>query len=203
MADMNGHMDRDKLERAFGLLAERLRQLGAPRIRLAVCGGSALIAMSIVSRTTKDVDVVALLDEHERLVEPVPLPEVLVQAARDIAPLTELGADWLNNGPSRGEGGLFQMGLPAGFASRLVRRDYGDCLSIYFVGRMDQIYFKIYAGTDRGGRDLTDLAALQPTEEEVEAAARWAMTNDVSEPYRMLLKAMVRKIGYERVAERI
>lgn len=200
---MNSYMDRDKLERAFSLLADRLRQLGAPHIRLAVCGGSALIATAIVSRTTRDVDVVALLDEHERLVAPVPLPDVLVQAARDITPLADLGENWLNNGPSRGEGGLFQMGLPPGFASRLVRRDYGDSLSIYFIGRLDQIYFKIYAGTDRGGRDLTDLAALNPTEEEVEAAARWAMTNDVSEPYRMLLKNMLRKIGYEQVAERI
>ncbi|OQA24764.1 MAG: hypothetical protein BWY59_02052 [Verrucomicrobia bacterium ADurb.Bin345] len=200
---MNTYMDRDKLERAFGLLAERLLQLGAPRARLVVCGGSALIAMAIVSRTTRDVDIVAMLDEHEKLVEPVPLPPLLVQAARDIAPLIELGESWLNNGPSRGEGGLFQMGLPPAFASRLVRRDYGDRLSIYFIGRLDQIFFKIYAGTDRGGRDLTDLAALNPTEDEVEAAARWATTNDVSDSYRLMLKTMLRKIGYEQVAERV
>lgn len=131
---MNEYMDKEKMERAFGLLDERLRQLDAPIIRLAVCGGSALIALNIVSRTTKDVDVVAMLDQNESLIEPVPLPEKLLQATRDIAPLCELSANWLNNGPSRGEGGLFQMGLPPGFASRLVRRDYGDHLSVYFIG---------------------------------------------------------------------
>ncbi|OQW96963.1 MAG: hypothetical protein BWK77_03045 [Verrucomicrobia bacterium A1] len=200
---MTSNLDREKLERTFSLLEERLRQLGAPRMRMAICGGSALIAMNIVSRTTKDVDIVALLDEHENLVEPIPLPEALLQAAQDIAPLSELDKNWLNNGPSRGEGGLFQMGLPPGFASRLIRRDYGEQLSVYFIGRLDQIYFKIYAGTDRGGRDLTDLTALHPTEHEAEAAARWAMTNDVSEPYRMLLKTMLRKLGYENVADRV
>ena len=36
-----------------------------------------------MSRTTKDVDIVALLDEHEQVMEPVPLPAVLLQAAFD------------------------------------------------------------------------------------------------------------------------
>ena len=200
---MKLELDKAKLDRAFLLLAERLRQLGAPTMRLAVCGGSALLAMNIVSRTTKDVDIVALLDEHEQVMEPVPLPAVLLQAAHDIAPLCELGEHWLNNGPSRGAGGLFQMGLPPGFVARLQRHDYGASLAVYFTSRQDQIFFKIYAAVDRGGRDLTDLAALQPTAAETEAAARWAMTIDVSENYRMLLKNMLRKIGHEQVAESI
>ena len=200
---MKLELDKEKLDRAFRLLAERLRQLAAPPLRLAVCGGSALLAQNIVSRTTRDVDIVALLDEHEQLMEPVPLPAALLQAARDIAPLCDLDEHWLNNGPSRGEGGLFQMGLPQGFTSRLQRHAYGDQLVIYFTGRRDQIFFKLYAAVDRGGRDLTDLAAFRPTAEEAEAAARWAMTNDVSENYRMLLIKLLRSIGYEQVAEKL
>lgn len=200
---MKAGIDKEKLERAFSLLAERLRQLGAPPLRLAVCGGSALLALNLVSRTTRDVDIVALLDEHEQVVEPVPLPAALLQAAHDIAPLCALDEPWLNNGPTQGEGGLFQMGLPAGFAARLHRRDYGPQLTVYFTDRLDQIFFKIYAAVDQGGRHLTDLAALQPTAAELDAAARWAMTMDVSENFRMLLKTMVRQIGHDQVAENL
>lgn len=196
-------MDKEKLERTFALLAERLHQMNAPHMRLAVCGGSALIAMSIVTRTTKDVDVVALLDEGENLIGPDPLPELLVQAARDIGPLLGLADNWLNNEPSRNEGGLFQLGLPSGFASRLVPRNYGEHLTIYFIGRLDQIHFKLYAAGDAGGRHLTDFANLKPTADEVEAAAHWSMTHDVSEGYRRTLKMLLKQMGYENVSERI
>ena len=200
---MKAELDKDRLARACRLLAERLQQLGAPPLRLAVCGGSALLALNLVNRTTRDMDIVALLDADGQIRAPVPLPAVLLQAARDIAPLCALDEQWLNNGPSSGEGGLFQMGLPAGFAARLHRRDYGPQLAIYFADRRDQIFFKIYAATDRGGRHLTDLEALQPTAAELESAARWAMSLDVSENFRVLLKTMLRQIGHDQVAEKL
>ena len=67
--------------------------------------------------------------------------------------------NWLNNGPSRDEGGLFQMGLPVGFAERLKERVYGLRLTVYFAGRLDQIHFRLYAATDRGGVHIDDLLA--------------------------------------------
>ncbi len=137
------------------------------------------------------------------LVAPVPLPEFLLKAAAVVARDLGLSENWLNNGPSQGEGGLFQMGLPEGFSERLTQRTYGERLAVYFIGRRDQIYFKIFSAADRGGVDLDDLSALRPTAEEIEAAAHWAMTIDVSEGYRMLLKNLLKELGYESVAERI
>jgi hypothetical protein len=48
-----------------------------------------------------------------------------------------------------------------------------------------------------------DLKALGPAEAELEAAARWAMTHDVSEGFRVVLKDLLTQLGYENVVERI
>ena len=48
--------DDSGLDEALGMLDGRLRLNDSPSVRLVVCGGSALIAMDIVYRTTRDVD---------------------------------------------------------------------------------------------------------------------------------------------------
>jgi hypothetical protein len=76
-------------------------------------------------------------------------------------------------------------------------------LTIYFIDRIDQIHFTLYAAVDRGGYHINDLEALKPTPEELIAAARWTFTHDVSEEFRALLKQMIEKLGYGFVAENI
>ncbi|HVM50886.1 MAG TPA: hypothetical protein VMU04_22855 [Candidatus Acidoferrum sp.] len=103
-----------RVEQALGMLSNHLDLAGTPTVRLVICGGASLIAAGIVSRTTKDVDIVALRTADGTLVAPVPLPEFLVAAAGVVARDLGLEPNWLNNGPSSDEGGLFQMGLPGG-----------------------------------------------------------------------------------------
>ena len=196
--DMNSEM----LEKALQLLAIRLESNKADPVELVLCGGSALILTRLVARVTSDVDVVALM-RNGNLSSPDPLPDDLVQAAGEVAEDLNLQAGWLNNGPSRSEGGLFQMGLPDGFAGRLTAREYGAFLRIHVISRIDQIHFKLYAAADRGGYHIQDLLALHPTSEEIEAAARWAMTHDVSEGFAGVLKQMLVELGYAHVAERL
>lgn len=198
----NPSMDQEALNLALRLLAIRLDANQSESYGLVVCGGSALILAGLVPRTTKDVDVVALM-KGEALTAPDPIPADLEKAVREVAEDLNLPANWLNNGPSRGEGGLFQMGLPDGFSERLQRIHFGNRLDVYFIQRVDQIHFKLYAAVDRGGYHITDLKALNPTSEELITAARWAMTHDVSEPFAMLLKNLIREMGYEDAAERI
>jgi hypothetical protein len=45
--------------------------------------------------------------------------------------------------------------------------------------------------------------ALHPTAAELEAVARWAMTHDVSEGFKMVLKELLTRLGHESVVERI
>ena len=103
----------------------------------------------------------------------------------------------------RDEGGLFQMGLPEGFRERLHAQKYGNHLTVYFTDRIDQIHFKLYAAVDRGGYHISDLEALRPTAEELTQAACWALTHDVSQGFRMLLKRLLETLGYGNVAKNI
>ena len=195
-------LDRDALDLAMKSLAIRLGENKAEPIEIVVCGGSALILTGMVPRTTKDVDVVALI-RARHLASPAPLPEALLRAAKEVAEDLGLDDNWLNNGPSRGEGGLFQMGLPVGCRDRLTSVTYGERLTVHFIDRIDHIHFKLYASADRGGYHIEDLRALAPTPEELEAAARWCMTHDVSDGFRMVLTRLLEELGYEDVAERV
>lgn len=96
------------------------------------------------------------------------------------------------------------MGLPTGFSGRLTAKKYGSRLTVHFIGRLDQIHFKLYAAADqRDGTHLNDLKALHPNAAELEAAARWAMTQDVSEGFKMILQELLAQLGHESIAKTI
>jgi hypothetical protein len=192
-------LDTTILEKAFTLLDGRLRLSGQAPIHLVVCGGSALILTGLVKRTTRDVDVVALQSISGDLVSSKRLPDGLIVEVRQIARDLDLDEKWLNSGPAD----IFTMGLPKGFAQRLTTRSFGSHLQVSFISRLDQIHFKVYAAVDLPGRHSEDLLILKPTEQEMEMAARWAVTHDVSEEYRTVLKDMLRVLGYESVAEKL
>ena len=194
----NGPIDSSKLNSALKLLDEQLILCDAPRTELVVCGGSALIGVGLVPRTTRDVDIVALI-KSGRLIDSEPLPEYLLQGAENVGRILKLPHDWLNNGPAA----QFNMGLPDGFAERLHRVEIGEKLVVYYIGRYDQIFFKTYASADRGGYHVSDLKALNPTEKELVEAAQWCMTQDVSPAFREILKEMFQALGWKNVSERI
>ena len=201
---MSTPISQESVDQVLSLLSGRLDLAQTEPVRLVICGGAALIAMGIRRRTTRDMDIVALLTDADEPVSPDPLPNFLVEAADQVARDLGLFEGWLNNGPSRGEGGLFQMGLPQGFVGRLTEKKYGPRLSVFFIGRLDQVHFKLYAAADqRDGTHLNDLEALHPTATELETAAHWAMTHDVSEGFRMVLKELLTQIGHEAVAARV
>lgn len=191
------------LDIVFELLNGRLAQNSASPVRMVICGGAALIALKLIVRVTSDVDIVALMNDDKTLAAPMALPEALVHAARETAEVLGLPQNWLNNGPSRDEGGLFQMGLPEGFVTRLHERKYGGCLTVYFIDRTDQIHFKLFAAVDRGGYHVDDLIALRPSTEELIQAALWAQTHDVSPGFHALLKKLLKELGYVEAAENI
>lgn len=196
-------LDNRNLHEILRLLAAHLDLAGIQKMELIVCGGSSLIATDLITRTTKDVDIIALRAADGRLLDPDPLPDFLVKAAAQVARDMGLEENWLNNGPSRGDGGLFRMGFPNGLADRLQSRTYGPRLTVHFISRLDQIHFKLYAAVDQGGYHMQDLMVLKPTAEEIERAAQWTITHDISENFRMLLRELLRKLGYEFVANRI
>lgn len=168
----------ERLDVVLSALGEQLRALEA-QVGIVVIGGSALLALGLVARATKDVDVLALADNGQ-LRSARPLPGVLREARDRVGRDFGLPEDWLNSGPTD----LLQFGLPEGFWLRVTTRQYGDALTVHFSGRVDQIHFKLYAMVDQaGGRQEADLRALQPTSEELIAAAKWSITHDPSPGY--------------------
>jgi hypothetical protein len=203
---MENRLDYSTLDKAFLTLGALLEDSKNARINIVVCGGASLIATNLVTRTTKDVDIVAMLDSNEKIVEARPLPEILLQAADSVASAMNLPASWLNNGPrSIVNPRLPNYGLPEGFLQRLKTRTYGRNLSVYFLDRIDQIYFKLFAAVDLGGpgRHLDDLDSLTPTDDELYAAAQWVQIQDPSESFTETMKTMLRMTGHERVAEKL
>lgn len=158
---------------------------------LVVIGGSALIAIDAVSRSTSDVDVMALKTQGG-LISADPLPAPIVKAAAIVARDLGLDPNWLNTGPA----GLLHGGLPIGFAERMVERDYGAGLCVSFASRIDQIFFKLYAAADRREpRDFADLRQLQPTAAELRNAARWARTHNMPGPFDDAITETLRDFG--------
>ena len=192
-------IEKKNLKIIFSALDRQLAVSGGSGISLVVCGGTALAALGLVTRTTKDVDVLGLL-ERGRIRKIGKFPSWLSEAATKVARDFNLPDNWLNPGPAS----ALDFGLPEGLLGRVVTRQFGTKLIVHFLGRYDQICFKVYAATDQGpGKHLDDLLLLKPTADEIEQAARWSMSHDSSEGYRQSLRDLLEYIGFGDVAQRL
>lgn len=196
--------DQKDVETILSALGEHLKALEAEPLELLVCGGSALNVLGLVQRATKDVDILAYVKRNKTgnvsFIKAEPLNAALVMAAGKVARDFNLPEDWLNAGPTS----AVDLGLPDGLMERVKTREFGPKLTIHFLGRYDQVHFKLYASADLGaGRHFDDLLALNPTPDELEQAARWSMTHDVSAQYRQILIELLEHMGHKDVAKRL
>jgi hypothetical protein len=147
---------------AFDLfLAERLLSLEA-----VVIGGAALGLLGVVSRQTRDCDIL-----HPEL------PKKIQDAAKEFAKIRSgqgdlLADDWLYNGPSS-----LKDVLPSGWKDRLQVAYTGKALTLRCLGRIDLLRSKLFALCDRG-IDLQDCIALNPTNDELYEIQPWLEQQD-------------------------
>jgi len=186
------------IEQIFTALDRQIEAKGGKAISLVVCGGTALAALGLIPRTTKDVDIIGRWEDG-RINKMGSLPPWLSSAAEKVGRDFQLPEDWLNLGPES----QLDTGLPEGLPRRLKKRIFGKFLSVLFVDRKDQIFFKLYAALDRGGYHEDDLFLLRPTEAELLAASRWVLTQDVSEGFRKILISFLKSHDHDKIAERI
>ncbi|NQT54898.1 MAG: hypothetical protein HQ551_01575 [Desulfobacteraceae bacterium] len=187
--------DQENIETILSALGEQLESSEGEPLDLLVCGGSALIALGLAQRTTKDVDILALVKRKKTgkttLNKAEPLSDGFITASKKVARDFNLPENWINTGPTS----AVDLGLPNGIMERVTTRAYGPKLTIHF---------KLYAAADQGaGKHFDDILALNPTEDELEQAALWSMTHDVSEGYRQVLKGLLNHMGFKNVAENI
>jgi hypothetical protein len=187
-------------------LGKRLLYDYAPPISLVVCGGSALNVLRLASRTTRDVDVLATVEEADegiRLRHDQPLTKefrkVIAEVGRDLG----LEEDWLNMGP---KDVLEIYGAPRGMTERWERRDYGPSLTVYFVSRLDQVHLKLLAAADPKAepRHLEDLVnRIKPTAAEVRTAVAWLLDRKTAPKFRGNVKRAVEALGYDNISHDI
>jgi hypothetical protein len=168
------------------LLAERRLHY-----ELLAIGGGALQLLGLITRPTRDIDVIGLVD-HATLVPVDELPGPLQRAIADTAAVFRLSQTWFNAGPRS----LLDLGVPVVILERAHRRAWGG-LVLHIADRRDQIFFKLYATVDQGPRSkhIEDLRRLKPTAEELKAAAAWARTQDPSDGFRAELRGALHEFG--------
>lgn len=188
-------LSQQNLEQALQLLNNLLAARKGAGFWLVVCGGSALLAQEIISRSTEDVDILAIRDWEGGVDRAFPLPEGLKEAAAHVADELHLGGNWLNSAASMHFPDLHL--LPESFWQDLETRDYGHYLKISFVTRSGQIQLKTYAALNRAKpRDLDDLRTLAPTSAEAETAVRWVLKNMPVLSHRDMLPDILTHLGH-------
>jgi hypothetical protein len=164
------------------------------RFEAVIIGGSALVLLGVVTRTTDDCDV---LDPE--------IPASIAAAAREFATESGIGADWLN---SKAHDFVQVAGcLPESWRSRLRVAFAGAALQFQTLGRFDLLCTKLVALVDRGV-DYPDCVALKPTLEELHAAwpfiEQYEGNAESREQYwlplaRRQLTRLAQELGYDAV----
>lgn len=182
--------DSSSLEGALVLLGQRLLR-SRQHYEVVAIGGGSLLLLGYIDRTTKDLDLLAIMDKGN-LISANPIPEGLLKEITAVGTALNLGIHWVNGGPTS----LLNSGLPEGFEERLVIKHY-DALTIHFASRMDQICFKLYAAIDHGptSKHFSDLLSLKPTHDELLTARQWCLTQDVSINFSDMLTQALNALG--------
>ncbi len=183
-------MDLRELNGALEVLGSYLSDKGL-KYEMAAIGGGALLLLGCIIRPTRDLDIVALVEENE-LISAHPLPAPLLAAIKEVGSALQLPKNWINSAPAD----LWKMGLPEGFQNRLDPLRF-DGLTLYCASRFDQICFKLYASVDQGpeSKHFEDLKRLQPNQTELKKAAIWCKTHDVSEQFAKHLAEALQEFG--------
>lgn len=154
-----------------------------------------------VTRSTQDVDVLTLcgaeLPDQNDLCRCNKLPEYLEKAVSKVASEFGLRREWLDVGSSS----LVELGLPHGLVIRLIRRDYGPKLSVFYISRFDQIHFKLYAAIAGNERHFQDLRKLKPTEDEMRSAKAWVENTLYDAILPADIAAVMEDLGYGHLLE--
>ena len=153
-----------------------------------VVGGAALGLLGVVSRQTRDCDVL-------QPKVPGDIKDAAVRfAARERAAGRDLQDDWLNDGPAS----LAHV-LPEGWQERLQPVFRGQALVLHTLGRPELLKAKLFALCDRA-TDLPDCVALAPTPQELEGARPWLHAQDANPQWPahvdQVLADLARRLGH-------
>src|SRR5215469_159085 len=158
------------------------------RFEGVVIGGAALNLLGVVSRLTKDCDI--LTPE---------IPKQIDEASRAFARQMRaaggtLQDEWFNSGPAS-----LRDQLLHGWEKRLQDAFVGQAIHLHTLGREDLLCAKLFALCDRG-IDLADCIALAPTRAELTKVLAWLEQQDANSQWPAHVQATVadlaRRLGH-------
>lgn len=198
----------DQIRRLLSELNDALILEGAEPVQWVICGGTALGLLGLLSRTTRDVDVLGERAAGGIEVIATDFPEGAKRAIQRVADahreLQAPGPPWVNCGPAR----ILELGLPDGFAGRLTELRMGERLTLHVPSRTDLVALKLFAAADdlgpRQAVHSADLRAIDPSAQEIESAIRWI--EGLPDPHhriRVALKSIVEELGHDDLAHYI
>lgn len=138
------------------------------RFEAVVIDGTALALLGIISRPTRDCDII----------EPEIPPDIL-RAAREFAEKMSqqgdpLQSNWLNNEPSS-----LADALPENWRRHLQVVYRGESIILRTLDRANLLKTKMFGLCDRGS-DIGDCIALHPTADELREALPWLKKQDAN-----------------------
>lgn len=135
---------------------DRYLQVKGLKFSGIVVGGSALVLLDIIDRSTKDFD---MIEDN--------IPQEIVDAALKFAEQENLSIYWLNSGPSE-----LVKHLPAHWRSTIQPLYSGDGLKLSTLSRDNLIKAKIWAYCDRT-KDYDDVISMLPSKGELADTQAW------------------------------
>ncbi len=164
-----------------------------------------MILRGVVTRSTEDVDILAIADPAakgaERTIKPPdPFPASLRRAVTRVARDFNLPEDWMNPAVAA----QWQTGLPPGLEDRIKWLQFGG-LTVGVAHRLDLIHLKLYAAVDSEGPQSVhyqDLLALRPRKSELELAAAWVKDQDTSTEFARVLSEVLDHVSQDQKGAR-
>jgi hypothetical protein len=167
------YLDAAAIHRSLRALADALAVRGAS-YELVILGGGSLLARSLSTRGTADIDVLGLRLPDGSVRSAFEFPPDLQAASDEVAEAFALPPRWLDDRP----GSDFANAAPDGFEERLDAVDYGPSLRVWHLARFDIVAIKLTAASERWGepqdKHWRDVVALAPSLEEIEHARAFA-----------------------------
>lgn len=185
------------IDKIFKTLNDHLKVHKGNPYSIVVCGCTALIAKGLINRKTKDVDVlgeVSIINGKIIIKKLLKFPLWFLKAVYTVSIDLNMPGNWFNAGPTM----QVDYGLPNGIESRLEKISYGDLLDIYYISRIDQIFFKLNHSICVGGSgyQVDDLFNLNPTREEIFKACIWMLDQYKSESIKQSLLDFLKKSDF-------
>lgn len=195
--------NKTEIDRALTELGRQLARLDSSEVRILCGGASALCMLEILSRSTMDVDALAILGKGGALTKIRRFPKELQRAIQRTAATLGLDDDWFNASATE----LLRLGLPKGVVLRSTRhrKKYGPCLTVQFLDRLDQVALKLFASMDpvKFRRHLEDLVSMKPKGKEINHALNWMLGWKTSPAFRKRLSSILIGLDFPNHAKKV